>query len=102
MLFMDHVHHANPPPPFFRSISPQSQPQPCNQPTYPQVEDFLLKGRTCAYIQKYQPAYSFTLYDTPPPCEKNTHLRTIRGVASATFGTTELGGSLFSWSFQPH
>ena len=38
-----------------------------NQPLHPQVEDSLLKRRTCTYNWKHQPAYSFTLYGAPPP-----------------------------------
>ena len=37
------------------------------QPTYPQVEDSLLKRRTRMNTRKYQPVYSFSFYGNPPP-----------------------------------
>ena len=45
---------------------PPPNPRVGNQPTYPRVEDSLLKRRTRAYTRKYQRAYSLSLY-TPPP-----------------------------------
>ena len=57
---------GGPPPP-----SPCSPPSQWidNQPTYPRVEDSLLKRRTRTYTPKHQLAYSFT----PPPRQELPH-----------------------------
>ena len=38
-----------------------------NQPTYSCTLDSLFKRRTHIHTQKYQLAFSFSLYGTPPP-----------------------------------
>ena len=66
----------------FPTLSPPPPAQPTSlpsqwagtQPTHPRVDNALLKRCTCAYSQKYQPAYSFSLSGTPrPPSQPPPH-----------------------------
>ena len=56
-------------PPLAVFLSPPSSPptqRMGNQPSYPQVEESLLKRRTRTCTRKYQPACSFSHFGAPP------------------------------------
>ena len=88
-----------PPPPSFLFLfffpPPSSPPtqRVGTQPLYPQVEESLLKRRTRVYTQKYQPAYSFSLYAPPPP--RTYHQRApppLALVEPASYTLHQVGG----------